>query len=238
MTPRLHARAHRPRPRGHHHDRGIGRLHAGCLCRLHPVRRRARTAEARPLLARPGLQLRRLEDDLHPGVLYREVLESASGGDPATPHRGGRALQEPAGGHQQFPAADPDVLRPVFGARPRGYWSERLTAHDVPNAPVHSTPEPMQDPEVRHLKLFHQMEHPRYASLTALERPLRLNGERESDPLPPPALGEHTESVLQELGIRAVGDGGIAQRKDSLRRRGGPSSAHLATACGHCLAQA
>ena len=94
-----------------------------------------------------------------------------------------------------------DVLRPVFAARPRGYWSERLTAHDVPNAPVHSIPEAMQDPEVRHLKLFHQMEHPRYGSVTALHRPLRLNGERESDPLPPPALGEHTESVLEELGF-------------------------------------
>ena len=47
-----------------------------------------------------------------------------------------------------------DVLRPVFAARPRGHWSERLTAHDVPNAPVHSIPEAMQDPEVRHLKLF------------------------------------------------------------------------------------
>src|SRR5262249_19183079 len=77
----------------------------------------------------------------------------------------------------------------------------RLTAHDVPNAPVHSIPEAMQDPEVRHLKLFHQMEHPRYGSVTALHRALRLNGERESDPLPPPALGEHTESVLEELGF-------------------------------------
>jgi crotonobetainyl-CoA:carnitine CoA-transferase CaiB-like acyl-CoA transferase len=94
-----------------------------------------------------------------------------------------------------------DVLRPVFATRPRGYWSERLTAHDVPNVPVHSIPEAMQNPEVRDLKLFHQMEHPRYGSLTALHRPPRLNGERESDPLPPPALGEHSEPVLPELGF-------------------------------------
>jgi enoyl-CoA hydratase/carnithine racemase len=36
----------------------------------------------------------------------------------------------------------------------------------------------------------------------------RLNGERESDPLSPLALGEHTESVLQELGFASL----VAQR--------------------------
>ncbi len=94
-----------------------------------------------------------------------------------------------------------DVLRPVFAAKPRSYWMQRLSGHDVPNAPVHSIPEVMDDPEVRHLKLFHELRHPHYGSMTVLHRPLRINGEREADPLPPPALGEHTETVLQELGF-------------------------------------
>lgn len=97
-----------------------------------------------------------------------------------------------------------DVLRPVFAAKPRAYWMERLAVNDVPSAPVHSIPEVLEDPEVRYLGVFHELEHPRYGKLTAQRRPMRINGERESNPLPPPALGEHTDAVLSELGFAAA----------------------------------
>ena len=94
-----------------------------------------------------------------------------------------------------------DVLRPVFATKPRSHWMARLAAQDVPSAPVHSIPEVIDDPEVRHLGIFHELEHSRYGKMTVQRRPTRINGERESDPLPPPALGEHTEAVLSELGF-------------------------------------
>jgi formyl-CoA transferase len=34
-----------------------------------------------------------------------------------------------------------------------------------------------------------------------MRRASRIGGERESQPLPPPALGEHTEQVLAEFGF-------------------------------------
>jgi formyl-CoA transferase len=34
-----------------------------------------------------------------------------------------------------------------------------------------------------------------------MRRAARIDGERESSPLPPPALGEHTEQVLAEFGF-------------------------------------
>jgi crotonobetainyl-CoA:carnitine CoA-transferase CaiB-like acyl-CoA transferase len=34
-----------------------------------------------------------------------------------------------------------------------------------------------------------------------LHRAVRINNERETDPLPPPAPGEHTDAVLAELGF-------------------------------------
>jgi len=95
------------------------------------------------------------------------------------------------------------LLRPVFAAKPREYWAERLAAHDVPAAVVHSIPEAMEEPEVRHLGMFHELSHPRYGKLTAMRRAARIGGERESDPLPPAALGEHTDAVLREFGFAA-----------------------------------
>jgi formyl-CoA transferase len=95
------------------------------------------------------------------------------------------------------------ALRPVFAAKPRAYWAERLAACDVPAAVVHSIPEAMEEPEVKHLGMLHELNHPRYGRQTAMRRAARIDGERESAPLPPPALGEHTDPVLREFGFSA-----------------------------------
>jgi formyl-CoA transferase len=107
------------------------------------------------------------------------------------------------------------ALRPVFLARPREYWAKRLAAHDVPSAVVHSIPEAMEEPEVKHLGMLHQLTHPRYGRMTAMRRASRIDGERESEPLPPPALGEHSDAVLREFGftpneIAELRAGGVA----------------------------
>ena len=36
-----------------------------------------------------------------------------------------------------------------------------------------------------------------------MRRASRIDGERESEPLPPPALGEHTDTVLRGFGFAA-----------------------------------
>ena len=95
------------------------------------------------------------------------------------------------------------ALRPVFAARPRADWAQKLAAHDVPAAVVHTIPEAMEEPEVRHLGMLHELDHPRYGRRIAMRRASRIDGERETDPLPPPALGEHTDRVLGEFGFAA-----------------------------------
>lgn len=97
-----------------------------------------------------------------------------------------------------------DTLRPVLAAKPREFWTRRLADHDVPAAAVHSIPEAIEDPEVKHLGMLHVLQHARYGRLTTMRRPSRIDGERETSPLPPPALGEHSERVLREFGFAAA----------------------------------
>ena len=96
------------------------------------------------------------------------------------------------------------TLQPVFATKPSAYWLKQISDQDVPCAPVHSIPEALADPEVMHLGLFHELEHPLFGKMTVMRRSVRIDGERETDPLPPPALGEHTESVLREFGHSAA----------------------------------
>ena len=75
--------------------------------------------------------------------------------------------------------------------------------NDVPFAPVQSLQDVLDDPQVRHLRTFYQQRHPTEGEITAIHRPVLIDGAREERALPAPTLGEHTEAVLAELGYDA-----------------------------------
>ncbi len=95
------------------------------------------------------------------------------------------------------------TLASVFVTRERGVWMALLEAQDVPFAPVHSIPEVIDDPQVRHLESFRTLHHPTLGDLFATRRPLRIDGGRDGSDLAAPVLGEHTDEVLAELGYSA-----------------------------------
>jgi formyl-CoA transferase len=87
--------------------------------------------------------------------------------------------------------------------RPRGHWMSRLEAEDVPFAPVLSLPEVLHDPQIAHLDTFVRIDHPTEGRMTLPRCPVRFDGRRDDQPLQaPPALGEHSEAVVRELGVR------------------------------------
>jgi formyl-CoA transferase len=75
-----------------------------------------------------------------------------------------------------------------------------LEQNDVPSAPVQSLQEVLDDPQVRHLDTFYRQRHPTEGEITAIHRPVLIDGVREERVLPAPTLGEHTDEVLAELG--------------------------------------
>ena len=92
-------------------------------------------------------------------------------------------------------------LAAIFATRPREEWLERLAQHDVPFAPERRLNELDEDPQVRHLDLFYELDHPAAGPVRSVHRAIRCGGSREIDFRPPPTLGEHTREVLAGLGL-------------------------------------
>lgn len=96
-----------------------------------------------------------------------------------------------------------EALRPRLLAEPRSHWLTVLSQADVPHAPIRRVDEVLADPALHEAGTFRTLVHPEMGEVTCIERPVRYDGERAATRHPPPALGEHTDAVLREFGIRA-----------------------------------
>jgi len=98
--------------------------------------------------------------------------------------------------HEALAAA----LRPIFAERPREDWLARLTAADVPHAPILGLDEALADPQLRHLDLERTLEHPLEGRVRTIRSPIFLDGERDdAGSTAPPALDEHGAALREEL---------------------------------------
>lgn len=92
-------------------------------------------------------------------------------------------------------------LNAIFAARPRAEWMALLEQNDVPFAPEHELQDLEHDPQVRHLGVFYELEHPQYGRVRSQHRPVHVDGSRDIDFRAPPDLGEHSEEILREAGL-------------------------------------
>jgi crotonobetainyl-CoA:carnitine CoA-transferase CaiB-like acyl-CoA transferase len=92
------------------------------------------------------------------------------------------------------------ALAPTFRNKPRGEWLQILEANDVPAVPLYNVAEVLDDPQVKHLGLTEELEHPQAGKLQFIGGPVRFDHLKRDRSAPPPLLGEQSTAVLRELG--------------------------------------
>ena len=95
-----------------------------------------------------------------------------------------------------------DTLAPVLRSHPTAWWVERLEALSIACGPINKLAEVFADPQVQARGAVREMEHGSGAKVKVIANPVRLSETPADYRLPPPILGEHTDSVLREsLGL-------------------------------------
>jgi len=92
------------------------------------------------------------------------------------------------------------MTQDVLLTRPAAAWLERLTAEGVPCAPVLTRSGMIEHPQVVANGIVVQNQHPEAGLLRQARPAARFSGTPVTIRLGGPALGEHTEEILAEIG--------------------------------------
>src|SRR3989442_1453960 len=76
-----------------------------------------------------------------------------------------------------------------------------LDGHGVPNGPILSLAQVFAHPQVRHRQMVAEMDHPTAGRIRQTGVPVKLSDTPGRLRTPPPTLGQHTNTILRELGI-------------------------------------
>ena len=83
-------------------------------------------------------------------------------------------------------------------------WLDTLGALDIPCGPVNSLADLLQDDYLRETGFLQRMQHPLDGDVTLMSFPAQLSASPASVRRLWPALGQHTEEVLREIGCDAA----------------------------------
>jgi len=108
-----------------------------------------------------------------------------------------------------------NLTQEVLLTRTADEWIERLEAEDVPCAPVLKRHEMLEHPQVVASGIVTETDHPHAGRLRQARPPAQFSVSETEHRLGGPALGEHTDEVLAELGhdetqIGALRSAGVA----------------------------
>jgi crotonobetainyl-CoA:carnitine CoA-transferase CaiB-like acyl-CoA transferase len=89
---------------------------------------------------------------------------------------------------------------------------DRMTAHEVPCAPVVGLADVRSHPQVVASGVMEEVDHPQLGRIVQPRPAARMSGIPESARTPAPAAGQHTDEILAELGLSATDIGELRQQ--------------------------
>lgn len=95
------------------------------------------------------------------------------------------------------------IVGGVLAADTTAHWTEVLNAAGVPCGPVNSVAAVFEDPQIQAQEMVLDVEHPGYGIVRMLGFPIKLSATPCQVRRSAPALGEHSDEILTELGYSA-----------------------------------
>ncbi|MBN8890001.1 MAG: CoA transferase [Rhodospirillales bacterium 70-18] len=92
-----------------------------------------------------------------------------------------------------------DTLTPLMQSQPTLWWVEKLEALKIGCGPINKLSEVFADPHVQARGVVVEMAHSSGVPVKVIANPVRLSETPPDYRFAPPALGQHTEEVLQDL---------------------------------------
>ncbi len=93
-------------------------------------------------------------------------------------------------------------LEEIMKTRTRDEWIESLQKVGVPSGPINNLKQVFEEPQVKAREMWRTLPHPIAGTAPTTASPIRFSDTPVQYRMAPPLLGQHTDEILEELGLK------------------------------------
>ena len=91
------------------------------------------------------------------------------------------------------------LIQEIFSTQSVNYWVDLLNGFSVPSGPVYTVPEMFEDPQIKSLGVYQEVDDPNIGKKYFITQPVTLSRTTANVAKVAPKCGEHTDEILGEL---------------------------------------